>query len=251
MTENNDISPEDLPEEDTSVPAGEEIFQEIKEDFDETLADPAIDSPEIPYHPEASLADMPEESPAGEEELAEVREPTRFQIFLRRALIWFGIAFVFFAAGFATFYFVLYQPKVAELKETQGKIMDLEIEIEQLHAEIREHEDEIADLEVKSAALEDAEKHTALLMVMVDAYDARFSLGAENVIAAKSTLADTDTALEMILDDIRGFDSGLADTLPQRLELIRTNLDRDVETAIEDCNQLIEDLLAVEAALYP
>ena len=57
--------------------------------------------------------------------------------------------------------------------------------------------------------------------------------------------------LDLILDDIRDFDSGLADTLPQRLDLIRTNIDRDVETAIEDCNQLIEDLLAVEAALYP
>ncbi|MBN2044254.1 MAG: hypothetical protein JW757_04465, partial [Anaerolineales bacterium] len=134
MTENNELPSEDLPEEELTDSAGQEKFVGKKAEFEETLTDPSIDSPEIPPHPAISLSDMPEEAPGAEEELAEVKEPTQFQLFARRALIWFGVALAFFAAGFAVFYFVLYQPKVAELEDLQTQIVNLEAEIETLEA---------------------------------------------------------------------------------------------------------------------
>lgn len=229
MTEKDEITPEEMPE---------EAANESPVDGD------MMDSPHAPGHPAANLSGSPDEPVASEEEIAEVKEPSRFQLFLRKTLIWAGIAAALFAAGYLTFNFVIHQPKIAELENLQQQIVTLETEMDDLKATN-------TILEADSAALVEAEKHQALLMVMVDVYDARYALGEENTVAAKSALTGTDATLNLALADIRAFDSGLADALPQRLELIRTNIDRDVETAIEDCNQLIDDLQAVEAALYP
>ncbi len=243
MTENDEITPEELPEEKASKSPADGGMMEIEKGGKPILTEVAMDSPKIPAHPEANISETPDEPVASEEEMAEIKEPTKFQLFLRKALIWFGIAAALFVAGFATFYFALYQPKIVELEDLQQQVVTLEGKINQLEAEN-------SRLEADSAALGKAEKHQALMMVIVDAYNTRYALGEENIVAAKSALTGTDAALELVLADIRAFDSGLADTLPQRLELIRTNIDRDLETAIEDCNQLIEDLQAVESALY-
>lgn len=244
MTENDEITPEELPEEEAVETPADDGMMEIEVDGKEILTEVPVETADIPHHPAASLSETPDEPIASEEEIAEVKEPSKFQLFLRRTLTWFLVVAVFFAAGFATFYFVIHQPKVADLEGLQAQVITLEDKIEQLEMEKDQ-------LEADSAALGEMEKHQALLTVMVDAYDARHALGEENTVAAKSALTGTDAVLEQVLDDIRSFDSGLADTLPQRLELIRTNIDRDVETAIDDCNQLIEDLLAVQEALYP
>jgi hypothetical protein len=243
MSENSELIPEELPEDEIVESPAEDGLVEIEAGDKVILTEVAM-KPEPLSDPGPDLSEIADEGVASEEEIAEVKEPTRFQIFLRRALIWLGVVVAFFAAGFATFYFVLYQPKVAENSELQQTIADYESQLARL-----EEENEM--LAEDSAALEEAEKHSTLLMVMVDAYNARFALGEENTVAAKSAFSGTNAALEIILDDISDFDSGLADTLPQRLKLIQTNIDRDIETAIEDCNQLIEDLLAVEAALFP
>jgi len=141
-----------------------------------------------------------------------------------------------FLAGFLTFNFVLYQPKAAALKEAESQILDLQFQLDTANSQL--------------ATLEDADTHRALLEAMVDAYDARLAMAQENIVAAKSALSGTTATLEEISDKIKAFDSGLASALPQRIELIRTNLDRDLETAIADCDQLIEDLNEVEQALF-
>jgi hypothetical protein len=243
MSENSEITPEELPEDEIKESPSQDGLMEIEAGDKVILTEVAM-KPEPGSDAGADLAETADEAVAGDEEIAEVKEPTRFQLFLRRALIWFGVVLAFFAAGFATFYFVLYQPKVAENSELQQTIEDFESQVAKL-------EEENAMLAEDSAALEAAEVHKTLLMVMVDTYDARYALGEENTVAAKSAFSGTNAALATILDEISDFDSGLAETLPQRLKLIQTNIDRDIETAIEDCDQLIEDLLAVEEALYP
>ncbi len=192
---------------------------------------------QTPGHPSAGLTSTPEGSIPEQEETEAVREPSRFQLFLRRTLIWFGVVAGAFLAGYLTFYFVLFRPQVAELDTAQQQVESLQADLDSATGQLE--------------ALTGAYQHRALLQVLVDVYDARLALAEEDVVAAKAALIGTAAVLDEILGEIQAFDSGLAETLPSRLALIRTNLDRDIETAIADCNQLIDDLREVEQALYP
>ncbi|MFN2144223.1 MAG: hypothetical protein ACK2T7_02670, partial [Anaerolineales bacterium] len=214
MTENNEITPEELPEEQASESPADGGMMEIEVGGKPILSEVAMDAPKIRAHPEANVSETPDESVASEEEMAEVKEPTRFQLFLRKALIWFGIVLAFFLAGFAAAYFQLYRPQVVDSEEQLQTITDLRAEIVELEAtrDTLEYEATIDEVELQ---------HKALLMVMVDVYDARYALGEEDLVEAKSALSGTDASLNMVLADIREFDSGLAETLPQRLDLIR------------------------------
>ena len=192
---------------------------------------------ETPPHPAGTLSETPgEPGPELADETEAVKEPTKFQRFLRQALIWLGVIAGGFLAGFLTFYFVLYQPKAAALEEAESEVQALQSQLDTANGRLE--------------TLEGADQHQALLEAMVDAYDARLAMAQENVVAAKSALSGTIATLKTIEDEIAAFDSGLASALPQRIELIRTNLDRDLETAIADCDQLIEDLIEVEKALF-
>jgi chromosome segregation ATPase len=167
----------------------------------------------------------------------EVSEPTKFQRFMRRVLIWFSVVAGAFLAGFLVFYFVLHQPKVADLTTAQEEIQTLEAQLDAANTEL--------------LALNNADKHRTLLQVLVDTYEARLALVKEEPVEAKAALSGTAASLNEINDEIAGFDSDLGEILPQRLALIKANIDRDPETALADCDQMIADLLAVEKALYP
>jgi signal transduction histidine kinase len=202
------------------------------------------DFPEFKPEKEPEKDDEPDTRQEYDDELApveasgedSVKEPTKSQHFLRQALIWLGVIAGGFLAGFLTFYFVLYQPKVAALEEAEGQVEGLQSQLDTVTSRLE--------------SLENANQHRVLLDVMVDAYQARLAMAQENIVAAKSALSGTSAKLEEISVELETFDNGLASALQQRIELIRTNLDRDVETAIEDTDQLIDDLMQVERALF-
>lgn len=211
-------------------------------------AEPA--APSLPPRPEGfpqseedDLASSPDPLEDILQEAEQKKEPTKFQKFLRKALIWLGVAIVLFAAGFITFYFTLYQPKVDALDQTQTQLIQVQNELDSLQAQLD-------DTTAQMNALADADAHQALLSVMVDVYAARLALTEEDTVSAKSALLNTEDTLSEITDQIASFDSGLAETLPQRLNIIITNIDRDPETAISDCDQMLKDLLQVETALF-
>jgi len=227
-------NPEFKPEEGPKDPQTE---QEHEDEFTAAEGGSTKFSEETPPPSPHSLSETSAElGVEQEEETKSAKEPTKFQQFLRKALIWLGVIAGGFLAGFLTFYFVLYQPKAAALKEAENQIQDLQFQLDKANSRL--------------ATLENADTHRSLLEAMVDAYDARLAMAQENIVAAKSALSGTTATLEEISDKIKAFDSGLASALPQRIELIRTNLDRDLETAIADCDQLIEDLNEVEQALF-
>lgn len=210
----------------------------------ETAASPSPPRPEdTPPSGEPGLAPEPEPLEDILREAEQQKEPTKFQRFLRKALIWLGVGVVLFFAGFATFYFTLYQPKVDALNQTQAQLTQAQSDLQSL-------ESELADANSQVDALSQADAHQALLSVMVDIYTARLALAQEDTVSAKSALLNTADTLDEITDQIAVFDAGLADTLPQRLSLITTNIDRDVETAISDCDQILKDLKQVETALF-
>ena len=232
MSDELETNPDDMPEDesDESSPPADPSAA------DEVFAEEPQARPELPPHPERDLTDVPGTTPANNEEIETVQEPSRFKAAMRRILTWFLVIAVFFLGGFLTYYFVLHKPVAEDLEAAQAEVTSLSSEVESLTGQL--------------AAMEDASSHRSLLLVLVDVYDARVALSQENVVAAKSALADTSSALDEVFDDIEAFDSDLASALQPRLDLILSNLDRDIETAIADCDQLIEDLLEVEAALF-
>ncbi|MGD2027680.1 MAG: hypothetical protein PVI99_07675 [Anaerolineales bacterium] len=206
--------------------------------------DSAVQPPEPP--PGLEFSDLTAEPDQMEDAYAEIeqeKEPTKFQIFLRKALIWLGVGAVMFFAGFLTFYFTLYQPKADALEETEAQLAQAEEDLQSLQTDMDNANRRIENLQ-------SADEHRALLEVVVDIYAARLALTQEDTVAAKSTLSNTDEILDDVLDDISAFDAALAKTLPQRLNLIVTNIDRDPEKAIADCDLMIDDLFEVEIALY-
>lgn len=213
-------------------------------------AEPPMESPLPPRPedmPETGTSDLsatpePMEDALGETE--QQKEPTKFQLFMRKALTWLGIGAVVFLAGFATFYFTLYQPKVDALEQTEAQLTQANDDIQAL-------ESELADAQSEAEALAEADAHQALTSVMVNLYAARLALVEEDTVAAKSALNTTAATLSEITDLIAGFDAGLAETLPQRLNLVITNIDRDPETAISDCDQMLKDLSQAESVLFP
>ena len=172
------------------------------------------------------------------------KEPTKFQRFMRKALIWLGVVAVAFLAGFITFYFTLYRPQSQNVESLEATIADLEAQVTSLEAES-------ADLTQRLGVLEDAVFHSVLLDVMTDAYTARLALTIEDTLAAKSALRNTASKLAEIEERLAAFDTGLAAGLPQRLSLIQNNIDRNIDKAIADADLLIDDLQEVESALFP
>jgi septal ring factor EnvC (AmiA/AmiB activator) len=143
---------------------------------------------------------------------AEKTQPNRLQRFFRRALIWLVVLAIFFLAGIATDHYLRYKPLQDELNTTTA--------------------------------------HLTLVQVQVDVSNARLALSLNDVAGAKAALSNTQQRLEKLVPRIANFDASLAQSMPQRLNLIVSGLARDPETAKIDLELFSKDLLKIEAALF-
>jgi uncharacterized Zn finger protein len=89
-----------------------------------------------------------------------------------------------------------------------------------------------------------------LFQVLDDVSNARLALSSNDVEGAKTALLNTPQRLDALLPHIAVIDASLAQSMPQRLNLIVSGLDRDPETAKFDLELFNKDLLEVEAALF-
>ena len=87
--------------------------------------------------------------------------------------------------------------------------------------------------------------------MLVDVSNARLALFLNDVDGAKAALVDTPQQLDDLLPFIAEFDPNLAQSMPQRLNLIITGLDRDIETVKIDLELFSKDLLEVESSIFP
>jgi len=143
---------------------------------------------------------------------AEKTQPGRLGRFFRKVLTWLVVLAIVFLAGFVTDHYLRYKPLQDELKT--------------------------------------ATAHLELVQVLVDVSNARLALSLNDVVGAKAALSDTQQRLDNLLPRIAIFDINLAQSMPQRLSLIRSGLERDPETAKIDLELFTKDLLAIEAALF-
>jgi hypothetical protein len=214
-----------------------------------------------PEPPEKAQTPLPPE-PAPASEQGDKKKPGRFQRILRTVLIWFVVLALLFMAGVITDEFLRYKPLAetvnkaqSELDRAHQELSNLQAEADRLNVVNKAAYDQINFLESNNKKLQKeldtANAHLALLQGLVDVTDARLSLSLNDMEGAKAALVDLPQLLDNLLPFITEFDPNLAKSMPQRLDLIITGLDRDIETAKIDLELFSKDLIEVESAIFP
>lgn len=217
--------------------------------------------------PQQSSPEMMENTALPENEIApispkgEIQQPVRPQRFFRKVLIWLVIAVIIFSGGMAADHFLRYKPlseasaaTQAELDQARQDLDNIQADVDRLNRSNQAAGDAIAALETEKKALLDeldlTATHLDLFQVLVDVSNARVALFLENVPEAKTNLLKTQQRLENLLPRITEYDPTLAQDIPQRLNLIISGLDRDVETVKIDLELITKDLLNIEEAVF-
>jgi multidrug efflux pump subunit AcrA (membrane-fusion protein) len=226
-----------------------------------------MDLKKADQQPQQSSPEMMENTALPENEIApispkgEIQQPVRPQRFFRKVLIWLVIAVIIFSGGMAADHFLRYKPlseasaaTQAELDQARQDLDNIQADVDRLNRSNQAAGDAIAALETEKKALLDeldlTATHLELFQVLVDVSNARVALFLENVPEAKTNLLKTQQRLENLLPRITEYDPTLAQDIPQRLNLIISGLDRDVETVKIDLELITKDLLNIEETVF-
>jgi len=227
------------------------------------------DTLEVPETPEVleardvtETSDMPESSEVPEEaepeipptETPEKAPPTRLQKFFRQLLIWLIIIVIAFTAGLLLDHFLRYKPLSDNLLETQSELEAANQAVAELQEEIVGLEENIETANTKVEGLEEdldlANARLQFYQVLVDINNARIAMFDEDTEAALAALENTQQRLEELEPVIQEENPELALSLPRRLELIVSGLERDPEIAKIDLELFTKDLLELELYLF-
>lgn len=178
----------------------------------------------------------------------------RLARFGRTLLTWLIVIVIAFLAGVLTFNFALYQPLAGTLTQTQAELAKANKNLSQVTADVTAVNEQLtglkADNQAMQSELEAATAHLGLLQALANVNSARLALVADDIPAAKAALKDTAAQLETLAPKIAEVDANLAKSMPQRLTLILSGLDSDVETAKVDLEVLSGNLLSLETLLF-
>ncbi|MFN2215437.1 MAG: hypothetical protein ACK2TS_00690 [Anaerolineales bacterium] len=161
----------------------------------------------------------------------------------RKFLLWLTLIAVVFLAGVLTLNYVRLQPTLRELTQAYQTIADLEGQVSDLTAQL-------AAAESTSDSLQGADAHREFLQVQLDISSARLALEKGDVEAAKGALSETTKRLQALIPEIKKVDAGLSDSLPQRLSLVLSGLDGNVDNAAVDLGLLADDLQNLVDTLF-
>ena len=178
----------------------------------------------------------------------------RLRRFWRATLIWLAVIAVAFLAGILTFNYMRYKPLDERLVQAQGELSQANQSISDLEAKLAVASEKATALEHDNQALhselEAAQTHLELLQVLAQVNNARLALVDGDIPGAKAALENTSAQLEALAPRIAEADPALAGSMPQRLALILSGLEGDVETAKVDLELLTGSLLDAETALF-
>jgi len=178
----------------------------------------------------------------------------RLRRFWRATLIWLAVIAVAFLAGILTFNYMRYKPLNERLVQAQGELSQATQSISDLEAKLAVASDKVTALEHDNQALHSeldaAQTHLELLQVLAQVNNARLALVDGDIPEAKAALENTSAQLEALAPRIAEVNPALAESMPQRLALILSGLEGDVETAKVDLELLTGNLLDAETALF-
>ena len=189
-----------------------------------------------------------EETPP--EEMEAPREPTRFQLFLRRALRRSVSVLLIFALGVVAIWFARVQPQNAELTQLRASQDEADARI----AELEQRVESLLALEAENSALQaeldESQLHVTLLRVLAEVSTAQLALKDGRVETAEAALAETDDLLAELQDMVEESQVAAVEGMRDRLALVLEEIDDDAFAAENDLEVLRNSLLALEGSLF-
>ncbi len=179
------------------------------------------------------------------------KEPSRFGLFLRRALRWSAGIGVVFALGIGALWFTQVRPQAERIRELQSDLEAARSQVEALQKEVedlRPLESENADLQASLAA---AQQRHALLSTLVDVTQAQLALAQDDGLAARAALAEAPAQLKSLQRDLSGQEAETLAAMQDRLDLVLRELDQDETFAAQrDLEVLANGLVELDRALF-
>lgn len=172
---------------------------------------------------------------------------------LRRSIRAIAASVIFFIAGFLLVYLLLYQPALRQLAETQAslraataRLTELENSANTLAAQMTTAENRVRQL---NQSLEGAEARNAHLHVLSRVWAAHSFLLEEDLAAAEAQLVEIEPAWPTLIAAVEKQDRNLAETMRQRLEIVKSELRRNPDVARSDLKILLARLSDAENLL--
>jgi hypothetical protein len=230
---------EEQPEVEPSISESEPMTGEPMEPESET---PAVE-PEI-------AEEVPPESVEEVEPVVEVEAPppSKFRLFLIRALRWVTGFMLVFVLGIVAMWAIRVRPAQAELNSLQTELDAMQEQVSTLEGQVRTLlplEDENASLQNELAK---TEQQMAIRGILVDVTSAQLAMAQEDPIAAKAALAGTDDRMQALDLELVGTDT--LEGLRTRLALVMDELDSDAFAAQRDLQILANNLISLERSLF-
>jgi uncharacterized membrane-anchored protein YhcB (DUF1043 family) len=198
--------------------------------------------------------ELPEEAPpepVEEVEAAvevEVPPPSRFRLFLNRALRWVTGFMLVFVLGVVAMWAIRVRPVQAELQSLQTELEAMQEQAATLEEQVQSLlplEEENASL---LAELAKTEQQMAIRGVLVDVTSAQLAMAQEDPLAAKAALVGTDDRMKALDVELVGTDT--LEGLRNRLTLVVDELDSDAFAAQRDLQILANNLISLERSLF-
>ena len=230
----------------TPKPEAEETAQPVEGETQGDQPEPEPEEPSTQQPEELSESPLGEGSAVAVSQLNE--SPPNGPPWYRKVVPWIIAVLVSLAAGFLLGFFLLYQPAVGQLRNTnnqlgtaQEQITNLESSLEDVNSDLSTAQ---AELTRTQQQLERVEFNQALAEVQANVTYARLALATKDLLTARQELS----AAELNLVELNKLlaDQDTASALTERIQLVRASLVSDSVKALEELRLLSENLARIE-----
>ena len=178
------------------------------------------------------------------------KPPSRVGRFFRLALRWAVGIIVVFALGLAATWFTQVQPKASQVATLTSALGTVQAQATREQQQLNALQGVQAENATLKASLDKAQVHLELLKALEDVTSAQVELAQGNPSLAKAYLAQTDSRLAALGQDLQGSDATAVKSLQDRLGLASGELETNSFAAQRDLEVLASDLVNLEMSLF-
>lgn len=192
--------------------------------------------------------ELPEEEPLELLPDIEPPPPSKFRLFLNRALRWITGIMLVFVLGVVAMWAIRVRPVQSELQSLQTDLETMQEQVTTLEGRVQSLLPLEEENESLLAELAKTGQQMAIRGVLVDITSAQLAMAQEDPIAAKAALAGTDDRMKALDVELVGTDT--LEGLRTRLALVVDELDSDTFAARRDLQILANNLISLERSLF-
>ena len=229
----NPIPETPMPEEQAEQPLEEQIPAELEAAPEEVEPD-EMEQPEAAEAVEAT-EDIPTAPVEPEEVEAPPKQPSKFQLLLRKVGIWALVTLAVFAVCGLLVYFQVYRPVKQNVALLEGQLADVQAELTVSQDALAVAKEDTANVK---AMLEVSDARVALYKTMNGITAAQSALDKKNGQDALKALKEAQTAMNDLLPVVKQDSPEAADQMDTRLKAAISSLSGDFKTTKSDLETL-------------